>query len=177
MLLGDLLSQKKADILGRWVNLTLDTYPPDTSRFFKEEGDSFSNPVGSTLRREMKALYEGLCRGEIDSDRLLASLDSIIRIRAIQSFSPSQAIGFVFLLKKAIREKVGKDAPGIGELSDFESKIDALALLAFDTYMKCREGIFELRVNQLRSERERAFHLLETISMRGGKLTTDETAE
>jgi hypothetical protein len=36
------------------------------------------------------------------------------------------------------------------ELSALETRIDRLALLAFDCYMKCREKIYEIRLGELR---------------------------
>jgi hypothetical protein len=37
------------------------------------------------------------------------------------------------------------------ELRSFETQLDNLALLAFDVYMKCRERIFDLRVNEIKT--------------------------
>ena len=47
----------------------------------------------------------------------------------------------------------------------FESRIDKLAFLAFDIYMKCREKVYEIRVNEIKSERENAIKLLERASL------------
>jgi len=58
--------------------------------------------VGYTISQEINVLYEELLQGRVDSDKTATSLDSIIRIRAIQDFSPHEAVSFVFLLKKAI---------------------------------------------------------------------------
>jgi hypothetical protein len=63
-------------------------------------------------------------------------------------------MSFIFLLKKAIRESLGNKIheTHISEgLLLFESKIDDLALLSFDVYMKCREKIYELKSNEVRS--------------------------
>jgi hypothetical protein len=50
------------------------------------------------------------------------------------------------------------------EWSKFLSKIDELALHAFDIYMDCREKICEIRINQAKSEREMAFRMMERMS-------------
>jgi hypothetical protein len=42
-----------------------------------------------------------------------------------------------------------------------ESRIDELALLAFEIYMQCREKIYECRVNEVKGQREIAMKLLE----------------
>jgi hypothetical protein len=66
-----------------------------------------------------------------------------VRIRAVQNFTPSQAIGFVFDLKGLIRAMAPADRQASKEMVVIESRIDALALLAFDLYMSCREKIYE----------------------------------
>ncbi len=80
-------------------------------------------------------------------------LDDIIKIRAVQEFSPSQALSFIFLLKNAVRAEIGVivDNPELTmDLVKFESKIDRVALLAFEAYMNCREQVFTLRVNEVK---------------------------
>lgn len=167
MVLEHLLPQKRAAILERWFQLVLETYPADTSRFLKQGKDRFTNPVGYTISREIETLYDELLQ-EMNSDKLAACLDNIIRIRAVQDFSPSQTIALIFLLKKAIREELASEITEnrvFEELLKFESRIDKLVLLAFDIYMKCREKVFEIRVNEAKAERERVLKLLERINL------------
>lgn len=145
----------------------LETYPAGTSRFLKQKKDRFTNPVGYTISQEIEALYDGLLQ-EMNSDKLAVCLDNIIRIRAVQDFPPSQTIAFIFLLKKAIREELASEIAEnrvLEELLKFESRIDKLVLLAFDIYMKCREKVFEIRVNEVKAERERVLKLLERINL------------
>jgi len=133
----------------------------------KKEKDRFVNPVGYTISQEIGALYDELLQG-INSDKLAACLDNIIRIRAVQDFSPSQTVAFIFLLKKAIREELTseiKENRVFEELLEFEARIDKLVLLAFDIYMKCREKVFEIRVNEAKAERERVLKLLERTNL------------
>jgi hypothetical protein len=69
-------------------------------------------------------------------------------------------------LRKAITEELGSKIEKeqiIREWLNFESKIDELASLAFDIYMKCREKIYELRVSEAKAEGERAFRLIELM--------------
>ncbi len=171
MVLEHLLSQKRAAILERWFGLILDTYPADSSGFFKQEKDRFVNPVGYTISQETEALYDELLK-EMNPATLYASLDNIIRIRSVQDFSPYQAIAFVFLLKKAVREELESEIREnqlFEELLKFESRIDELALLAADIYVRCREQIYEMRVNEVKAERERIFKLLERTNLRHDK--------
>lgn len=133
--------------------MILETYPADTSTFLKKQKDRFANPVGSTISQGIEGLFDELLK-EMDSDKVSTFLDKIIRVRAVQDFSPSQAMAFIFLLKKVIREELGREIRENGlaeELLKLESRIDILALLSFDIYMKCREKIYEIRVNEVKN--------------------------
>lgn len=166
MVLGYVLLQKRSAILRRWFHLIMETYPADSSRFLKQDKDRFANPVGYTISQETEALYEEILHG-MNADKLSASLDNIIRIRSVQDFSPSQAVAFVFFLRRAVGEELTGELGGnqaFNELLQFESRIDKLALLALDIYMKCREKIHELRVTEVKAERDRAFQLLEATN-------------
>ena len=165
MALTKLLTQYKDAILQRWLDLITDTYPTEASAFLKGK-DRFSNPVGYTISQEINALYEELLQGCVDSDKTYASLDNIIRIRAIQDFSPQEAVSFVFLLKKAMIEELGNEIEkeqSFREWLDFEPGIDKLASVAFDKYVECREEICELRVKEVKADREMAVKLLNLV--------------
>ena len=166
MIIQDLLKKNKAAILERWLHLILETYPAETSALLKKEKDRFINPVGSTISREIETLFQELLQ-DMNSDRLSASLSAILKIRSVQDFSPSKAVGFIFLLKKSIQEILGSGIQKESVLEEwlkFHSKIDELALLAFDIYMDCREKICEIKVNKAMADKEMAFKMLERIS-------------
>jgi hypothetical protein len=154
MKLEKLLSEKGPAVLDRWLKLILESYPADTQRFLKKQKDPFANPVRNTISKELENIYKELLKG-VDRERVAPFLDGIIRIRAVQDFSPSQAIAFIFQLKKVIREALDKEI-GEHQLSDdllvLESKIDDLALVAFDVYMGCREKIYALSANEARNQ-------------------------
>ena len=85
----------------------------------------------------------------------------------MQNFSPSKAVGFIFLLKKAIEETLRSEIhkePVREEWLDVNSRIDEMALRAFDLYMDCREKICEIRVNKARAEREMAFKMMDRMT-------------
>lgn len=154
MKLEKLLSEKGSAIKDRWLRLILETYPADAQRFLKKQKDPFANPVRHTLTKEIENIYRELLHG-IDRERVSPFLDEIIRIRAVQNFSPSQAMAFIFLLKKAIREALKKEIREhrlSDELLVFDSRIDELALIAFDIYMKRREKIYELKAKEARNQ-------------------------
>jgi len=148
------LIEKKAAILKKWFDAVADTYAKDSASFLKKQKAQFTNPVGYTLAEGTEKLFDALLGGMI-VDTVASFLDSMVRIRAIQEFSPSEALSFIFQLKKIIRQELGTEVlrqPGIAEeLAAFDSAIDDLALFAFDIYVKCREKIYELKANEARN--------------------------
>jgi hypothetical protein len=147
--LDETLKTAREAVLERWFQAVIDTYPRDAARFLAAGGDPFANPVGHTMREGLGRLYDRLAADVPHAD-LCAAIDGIVRIRAVQEFAPSAAVGFVYALKGILREELisaGLDAAGHTAI---ESGVDRLALAAFDAYMKCREKIFEIRVREIR---------------------------
>ncbi len=176
MVFQDLLKKYKAAILERWFHLILESYPANTATMMRKDKNQFTNPVGSTLSREIEVLFKNLCEGTQD-EKCQASLDSILKIRSVQDFSPSKAVGFIFLLKRAIGETLKNEICKESVVDDwlkFQSKIDDLALQAFDIYMDCREKICEIRINQARGEKEMAFRMIERMATSKEKQQKEE---
>lgn len=161
MSLKELLKKKETVIVGQWFDSVVNTYQLDTSRFLKSQKDAFANPVGNSLSQGLKAVFDEMT-DRMDSATVISFLDPIIRIRALQDFSASKAVGFVFFLKKIVREQTAKEIQTDEALQKdmllFESKIDELALIAFDIYMQCREKIYEIKANEVKNRTFRAFH-------------------
>jgi len=172
----NLLSKHKEAILKRWFHLILESYPANTATMMRKDKNQFTNPVGSTLSREIEVLFKNLCEGSQD-EKCQSSLDSILKIRSVQDFSPSQAVGFVFLLKRAVGETLKNEIckeSVMDEWMKFQSKIDDLALQAFDIYMNCREKICEIRINQARGEKEMALRMIERMATSKEKRQKEE---
>jgi hypothetical protein len=152
MMLKDLLEEKQSAIIRRWLADTFATYSSGASEFFQHTQNPFTNPVGNALRKGITGIFECLLAEKPD-ESIRVYLNDVIKIRAVQEFSPSQALSFIFLLKNAIRAEIGVavDNPELTmDLAKFESKIDRVALLAFEVYMNCREQVFTLRVNEVK---------------------------
>lgn len=148
---GILKSRRKA-IVDRWMDLVLQAYPEDAARFMKSERDPFGNPVGRITREALEAVFEGLLTDRA-IEEMRGSLDEILRLRAVQDMPPSRAVGFVFLLKRAIREELGEvvaDRAPSADLTALHSRIDRLGLAAFDLFVQCREKIYDLRAREIR---------------------------
>ena len=167
MSLEKLLQQKKSVILERWFDSILETYPTDTRRFLQKKKNRFANPVAHEISRGLEEIFNNILKGA-NSEDVSPFLDKIIRIRAVQDLSPSQALGFMFDLKKLIREELAENM-GESRISEdvweLERKIDAMGLMSLDIYTKCREKLYELRVKEVKN---RVGRLIERANMMGG---------
>ncbi len=136
--------QTREAIVEQWLGRVLRTYPCQTAAFLAEEQDPFRNPIGHSLREGMSVIIDELLLA-MNAGRVTAALDSIVQIRAVQDCSPSRALEFLFQLKPILRLY----AAG-GDLDLLDSRIDDLALQAFDLYVKYRERVFQARANEAR---------------------------
>jgi hypothetical protein len=152
MTLVDLLSKKKSEILERWRDVVFDNYAPETARFLKSQKDRFANPIAYQLTRGLTGILDGFLL-EAETDQILAQLDEVIRLKALQEATPSRAMAFIFVLKSVIREELAQellDPARAAELVELESRIDGLALLGFDVYMQRREKLCDVKVAEIK---------------------------
>jgi hypothetical protein len=148
--LEEFVSQHRDAILGDWFECILAGYPKETGKFLREKKDPFGNPVGTGLREELGTLLDAAL-STVDDEQLTAALDRIIRVRAVQDFEPSRAVGFLFELKAVIRRWTDRQGFEDGrELEEFDLQVDRLVLAAFDVYNVCREQLHEIRVRSIR---------------------------
>ena len=153
MSIETLLAPKKKAIVQKWIDQVLDSYgAPD---FFKKQKDRFANPIGSTVSDGLQNIFAILVE-EKDLAEAAKPLEDIIKIRAVQEFAPSVAVSFVYILKNIVREELAKEKNReevLGLLAVLDSRIDKIALMAFDIYMDCRERLHKIRVNEVLSGR------------------------
>jgi RsbT co-antagonist protein rsbRD N-terminal domain len=153
MNLGRFLAEKKTDIIKSWFKVIIETYPADTAAFLKKQQNRFTNPVGSTIYQGIEKIFDEVL-SDADFEKVSPFLDNIIRIRAVQDFTPSKAVSFIFSLKGVILQELEENKItdiAAEELRALDDKIDALALLTFDIFMRCREKIYEVKSNELRN--------------------------
>ena len=164
--LTQVLIQNRSAIVQKWFDLVVDTYPSQTAQFIKSRKNPFANPVGNTTWTSLETLFNQLV-GEMDTEGLDKALDQIVRIRAIQAFSPSQALSFIPALKSIIVDYQdmgpGKDSMAhADEKSNIASNLDNMLLRAFDIYMECKETLYQLRA---RDDKHRAYKAFERAGL------------
>ena len=151
--LREILRERQPEILKEWLQSLLDTYPENSAKFFKEQKNQFANPVGHIFEAGLTKCLGHILFSE-DNEPIKDALDELIRVRAVQDFSPAGALAFVFDLKGIIRafclDEVRKE--GLEEaLWRMDARIDEVALIAFNIYSSCREELAEIRVNEVKS--------------------------
>jgi hypothetical protein len=148
--LNELVSRHRAAILSDWFEHIVGAYPDETARFLRNKREPFGNPVGAALREELGTVLDGAVGGASEAE-LQASLDRIIRIRAVQEFAPSVAVGFVFKLKPILHHLAAETEASSPELDlRIDQSVDRVAMMAFDIYTTCREQISEIRIRSIR---------------------------
>ena len=143
------LTEFRDDILERWIDGIIEGYPEETAKFLRSQGDRFANPVGASLREGLAEILDGVLR-DVEPDQLTSALDNVIRVRAVQDFKPSAAVGFVFDLKHLLREFAGEGVDG--RMDTLDHRIERLGLCAFDVYTSCREEMWKIRLREIRNQ-------------------------
>lgn len=149
--LRDFFIKHRTDIVETWFEAMLNIYPPETVRIFQREKDPFANPVGHNLHTGIEGILDWLGQEKKEIDVSL-SLDKIIRIWAVQDFTPSQTISFLIDLKQIIKKQMKKHDKNQDQMGAdwqvFDAEVDHLMLLAMDIYTQCREKLYQIKVDE-----------------------------
>lgn len=157
------LANQRDNLVKKWFDGIVQAYPESTTKFMAREKDPFRNPVGHTLKESLSALFDGLVQPK-ELASLTPELNDIVKMRAVQDITAGQAVSFPFLLKKILREECSADVTHYPDAyAGLEARIDEMALLAFDLFMKSREQLFEIKYN----EAKRSMFMLEKARQNG----------
>jgi hypothetical protein len=136
------VAANEGDILETWLRATAESYPAETARHLLDEPDPFRNPVGTAMRETLPVLLDAVL-DRVPFDAASAPLERLVRIRAMQNFTPGQAVGFLFQLIPLLPESYRADP-------ETEDRIHRLTLVAFDLYVACREQANAIQLKELR---------------------------
>lgn len=158
--MDQVFAERREEALALWTEAIFALYPFETTGFLRSKKDRFANPVGHATEVAASVLYNAATGLELETEEdgsnntdVAQALDELIHIRAIQDLPPAKAVGVLFLLKPILRQLFLTEALSRGRLTvllDVESRIDTLALLAFNQYMAAKETVFATRVGELR---------------------------
>ncbi|MCD4677172.1 MAG: RsbRD N-terminal domain-containing protein [Desulfobacula sp.] len=151
MHLKQILKKNKELFIKKWFRATIDTYPAQSAKILGKDSNRFDNPVGAATHETIEDVFN-LIIGDFNQEILEKTLDPVIRIRAVQAFSASEAVSFVFALKQ-----IGENILDDSLIREFDKLVDKIALAAFNKLMKCKEEIFLLKATESKRRIHRAF--------------------
>jgi len=151
--LSEFIKLNRDRILDAWFRSIANTYPAETFKFLTEKKDKFANPMGSTYREALPAILDVLGGAEEEIAAASSAVRDIVRVRAIQDFTPSAAVAPFYYIKDLVREFVcdatAKDPVPPKELDAFDARVNSLVFLAFDIYMECRETVWRVKYDEI----------------------------
>ncbi len=125
-----------------WIERTIDSYPVAVRLSLISEADPFRNPAGSALKVNLTTLAREVL-GAMDMGAMEPAIDALVRLRAVQDFTTSDALRFVLDLRTVIAEISGPITPAL------DCRIDELTRMTFEKYTACREQIAGLRAKEV----------------------------
>ncbi len=140
-----------SSIRQRWHELVLASYPPETAKLLGSQKNQFANPVGHTLKTTIDDVLEGLGKGVAISE-IASAFHNLIRIKAVQGFTPADAVSSVLMLKQTVREHVAagsSDNDGV-VLKAVDPIIDELLCSCFNLYVDCRQKLSDIKEDELK---------------------------
>ncbi|MCG8566248.1 MAG: RsbRD N-terminal domain-containing protein [Desulfobacterales bacterium] len=152
MLLQEVIKNNRKSFLAEWFKATIETYPAQSARVLGKDADRFDNPVGAVTRESLENILTILSSEDCSQEALEKALDPIIRIRAVQAFSASEAVSFIFQLKQ-----IGEALIDSAQIRQFDQMVDTVALAGFNKLMKCKEEIFLLKATESKRRIHKAF--------------------
>ena len=137
---ANIIQANRTIILEQWLDRSLALFPAKMGR---------STPVAEALSEALERILSGL---ENNNDDVPDALNDVTRILAVQEFPPSRAISIFFEPKVILREMMNKSIVAdtlTQEVQEaFNARMDNLVLAAFDSYMRHREKIYQLKVEE-----------------------------
>lgn len=149
--LNQQLQEKRSSILAKWRTYALSIHENCQLINAGTKQGRFSNPAAYITDKNTGKIFDWLLNPENQGD-LLAPLQEICRLRAVQELKPSRALQFIPALKQIIREEVPAllKSQYADELWNLDQRIDEMALLAFDIYADCKTRINEIKINEMK---------------------------
>jgi hypothetical protein len=149
------LAEKRSSIVKTWYDAVKETLPPGSSDLSDQQEVEATVFVGDNLALGLEGLFNALLQGVMPDD-ISRFLNNMIRLRASQDATPSQAMALIIQVKKAVRQELGSEIlsdPRLGEeLTAWDSVVDDLILFAFDIYVRCREEVLEFKAQEAKNE-------------------------
>lgn len=126
-------------IIEAWFLKAIEIYPQSVRDGMTRMTDRFRNPAAFGLRESLATLVKEMA-GEMKIDAITAALDGIVRLRAVQEYTPESALAFAPRLGDVIREQHAEAL-----FPNVEQRICLLVDCALEQYAACRKEIAQVR--------------------------------
>ncbi|MBM3325377.1 MAG: hypothetical protein FJY65_00120 [Calditrichaeota bacterium] len=146
------LNAVKAAILERWREAIIATYPVEARRYLQDNRSRFSNPIGLAVEQASAEVLDYIFAADGAALNCEALID-LIRIRGVQDWTASQAVGFIDELRDIIHRHLWSPVYMQGRTEVYFRwlrRLDAVELAAFDIYVAQREKLADIRVDEFR---------------------------
>jgi len=133
-----LIREKRQIVLDQWQGYVLSLFPVTMKS---------ATPIAQAIESGLGDVLDSF---ETTPEKRTAALSGVIRILAVQSFSPSKSMSVFFALRSILREIGGSEKRQIKQKhwDEFQTSMEHLTLEAFDSYMVHREKIYQLKVDE-----------------------------
>lgn len=151
----EILRTHKKEIIERWVEAVFAAYPLETRGFLRTRTDRFTNPVAHMTRKAGEALFDAIAGEDTDPEEVKKAIEQFTRLRAVQKGSHGPNMAVFYTLKPVLREICLAEILKNNQISEYlevESRLDTVALLAFDQYVSARETLAESRIREIRNQ-------------------------
>ena len=129
----DVFRKHKGEMVRLWTDSVFDTYPFETTGFLRTKDDPFGNPVANMTKEAAGALYDAVTGETVEVAHTKKAMDRFIKLRAVQTFSPSQSMAVFSLMKPILREHVMPELVAQGDLAarafDLQKTLNALCVI------------------------------------------------
>lgn len=149
-----IINKNKQEFIEKWYTLIMESYPKGAGSFFIEWKDQFSNPVGHAIHSEISLLFDSIIND--DFQQISDSLANILRIRAVQDFTPSQALSFIFQFKEIAMHYLKKSNSDISDFIELDGMIDKVLGVGINIFVGLKEQLFEIKSNEVKKRFSRA---------------------
>ena len=149
-----ILRDLKKETVDGWVEAVFATYPLETTGFLRTKNNPFTNPVAHMTREAADILFDAIIGEDIETDKVAGAIERFVKLRAVQKGEPSKSLGVLYVMKPILRKTAlpaMRKANLLSEYLECESRLDTVALLAFDIYMRARETLAESRIREIKT--------------------------
>ena len=149
MELSGFIEENLAVLSERWLEEITSTYHKDAVGFIKDKDDAIHNPLGHAIKEMVDTVLSCLIKG-CDEQTLDSAMYRVIQMRAVQDFTPSDAVSFIVQLRTLIAGLAREKQAGHEVVLEMDEISFGLMSRAFNMYSKCRETIGDIKVEELK---------------------------